>query len=73
MHEHPTVQNTAITALGALGLKTFYDGIQSYSLYTTFVGSALMGSAYMLQKTLPIFVPPTFNPASKAFANETCR
>lgn len=73
MHEHPTVQNTAITALGALGLKTFYDGIQSYSLYTTFVGGALMGSAYMLQKTLPIFVPPTFNPASKAFTNETCR
>lgn len=73
MHEHPTVQNTAITALGVLGLKTFYDGVQSYSFYTTSIGAALFGSAYMLQKVLPIFVPPTFNSANKSFKTETCR
>lgn len=73
MHKHPAVQKTAIASLGILGLKSFYNGVKDYSLYKTFFGGVLIGSAYMLQKTLPIFVPPTFNPANKAFIIGTCR
>lgn len=73
LHQHPTVQKTAIVALGTLGVKTLYDGLLNYSFYSVALGSALIGGAYLSDKIVPIIVPPTHDPSNRAYNQEMCR
>lgn len=73
LHENPSVQNTAIAGLGALGITVIYEGLRDYSYYKVSMGAVLAGTAYVLNKVVPIFIPPTHNPACKVFKEEECR
>lgn len=73
LHDHPYILKTMIAALAVFGFKTVYEGLQNYSFHTISVGAVLVGSAYFLNKTLPIFIPPAHDPFTRVFKTDTCR
>lgn len=67
LHNHPMVQKTMIAALQVLGIAAFADGTSKLSIYKVTLGIIMMGSGRFLEKAIPLFIPPTFNPDKKFF------
>lgn len=71
--QNPVVLKTSILALGLLGLEKMAEGIKKNSIYHIVSGITLLAIACALDKILPIFIPPAFNPNVKTFKPGECR